>query len=409
MFAGTILGLRMLMKRLAPYLVFSCSCLSLFLPGNAPAEENSSVEFPLLEGLEKAVDFWKRVFTEFSTTQLVFFDLNDPSKIYDVLDVGEGSRPREFIATEKMRIAGEHSVDPESIKAQRGIKERFMSGLARSGQYIQQMQQVFRDDSLPVELVYLPLVESSFDIRAQSSAGALGMWQFIRSTGKRFLRIERHVDERRDPLESTRAAAKLLKANYQLLGNWPLALTAYNYGEAGLLRAVEEIGSRNLVDLIRNYEHRYWGFASKNFYAEFLAAVEVAKNPTRYFPELEFHPPLTITEFVLERATPVSGLLVSTGLSQEQFFEMNPALSSKISVVPAGYRVKFPTGKSPEPIVVTKTNSPEPTLVRHRVRRGETLVHIAQRYDASVDEIRQLNRLQRAALRAGQTLLVPKP
>jgi membrane-bound lytic murein transglycosylase D len=408
MFAATILCLRMLMKLLPRYIVFSC-CLGVFLPVSVPAQENPSVEFPLLEGLERAVDFWKRIFTEFSATQLVFFDLNDPSKIYDVLEVGDGSRPREFIAAEKMRIAGEHGVDPETIKAQRGIKERFMSGLARSGQYIQQMQQIFREESLPVELVYLPLVESSFDIRAQSSAGALGMWQFIRSTGKRFLRIERHVDERRDPLESTRAAAKLLKANYELLGNWPLALTAYNYGEAGLLRAVEEIGSRNLVDLIRNYEHSYWGFASKNFYAEFLAAVDVAKNPKRYFPELEFHAPLTITEFVLEKATPLSGLLVSTGLSQERFFEMNPALSSSISVVPAGYRVKSLTTKSPEPIMVTKVTAPEPSLVRHRVRRGETLVHIARRYDASVDEIRQLNRLQRAALRAGQTLLVPKP
>jgi len=409
MFAANICGLYMPMMSFAQRFVFFWCSLVFVLPATSQAQEDPPVEFPLLEGLEKAVDFWKRIFTEFGTTQLVFFDPTDPSKVYEVLEVGEGSRPREFIVAEQARIAAEHGVDPERVKAQRGIKERFMNGLARSGQYIQQMQQIFRDDGLPIELTYLPLVESSFDIRAQSSAGALGMWQFIRSTGKRFLRIERNIDERRDPWESTRAAARLLKANYQLLGNWPLALTAYNYGEVGLLRAVEQVGSRNLVDLIRNYEHRNWAYASKNFYAEFLAAVEVAKNPTRYFPGLEFQPPLSIAEFVLEKATPVPGLLTATGLTRDQFLEMNPALSSKIDVVPVGYRVKFPTGKSPEAIAVTTNTSPEPTLVRHRVRRGETLVHIARRYDASIDEIRQLNGLQRAAIRAGQTLLVPKP
>src|ERR1700746_702120 len=123
----------------------------------------------------------------------------------------------------------------------------------------------------------------------------------MRATGKEFrLRIDRIIDERKDPLESTRAAAALLDQNYQALGNWPLALTAYNYGAGGLARAVAEIQSDDLVELIRDYNHEYWGFAPKNFYAEFLAAVEVAKNSKQYFPELEFDSPLAVKEIELK-------------------------------------------------------------------------------------------------------------
>src|SRR2546428_10150378 len=166
-----------------------------------------------------------------------------------------------------------------------------IAGLKRSGRYMQHIEQIFREKNLPVELGYLPLVESSFDVHARSVVGATGMWQFMRATGKEFrLRIDRIMDERKDPLESTRAAAALLDQNYQALGNWPLALTAYNYGAGGLARAVAEIQSDNLVELIQNYNHPYWGFAPKNFYAECLPAVVDAKNMHKYSPGLEPHP-----------------------------------------------------------------------------------------------------------------------
>jgi len=287
--------------RLAIFLLFFCLCLSP-ATGHAQADSAAVSAVTLLPGLENQVEFWKKIFTEYSLSQLIFFDPLDMSRIYEVLEVGEDNRPQSYIDGERERIASIVGVDVERVQAQRGIKERMFAGLRRSGRYMQHIEQIFREKELPVELGYLPLVESSFDITARSFAGAMGMWQFMRPTGKEHrLRIDHAIDERRDPLESTRAAASLLKRNYELLGSWPLALTAYNYGAAGIARAVAELQSDNLVELIQNYQHPYWGFAPKNFYAEFLAAVEVAKNMNRYFPGIEPDRPLAVHEIELKQ------------------------------------------------------------------------------------------------------------
>jgi peptidoglycan lytic transglycosylase D len=396
-------------------LVFFCLMIS---PVSLQAQTDPSKEnpFPLLPGLEKPVEFWQKIFTEYSISQLVFFDPLDMSKIYEVVDVGEQDRSQTYIDAEKARIAAANGVDVERVKAQRGIKERTIDGLKRSGRYMRHIEQVFRDKGLPVELGYLPLVESSFNINARSYVGATGMWQFMRATAKEFrLRMDRVIDERKDPLESTRAAAALLEQNYQTLGNWPLALTAYNYGAGGLSRAVAAIQSDNLVDLIENYSHPYWGFAPKNFYAEFLVAVDVAKNVERYFPGLELHPAVVIREVELKKASSLTSLANSHGLPLHQFLEWNPALSAGMKVVPAGYRVKLPAGGKIEPLVEVAERQPQPQakeqlqLVRHRVKRGETVLQIAQRYGSSVEKILQANGIRRAhLLKPGVTLLIPK-
>jgi membrane-bound lytic murein transglycosylase D len=397
----------MTMKRYTRVLVFLW--LWVGLPA-AYGESRDESFFAVPAGLEKAVEFWKQVFTVYDTSQLIFFDPADPAKIYSVIQVENEKELRRLINAEKNRIAAAHGVDEESIKSQRGIKNRFAEGLARSGRYIEQMREIFQEQGLPVELTYLPLIESSFNIQARSHAGAVGMWQFIRSTGKRFLRIDGAIDERRDPLEATRAAARLLSENYRKLGNWPLAITAYNHGPEGLSRAVAKVGSWNLVDLIQKYESRTWGFASKNFYAEFLAAVEVAGNPQRYFPGLEYHPPVPLREIPLEKGTTVAALLKTTGAARDQFFEWNPALSSRASVVPRGYRVKVAAAAAPEAILQNVSAAPDSGIVRHRVKRGETLSQIASRYDASLDEITEINGIRKVHfIAAGQELLIPKP
>jgi membrane-bound lytic murein transglycosylase D len=353
-----------------------------FSPGNAQSQIKPGTEdpFPLLPGLESPVEFWKKIFTEYSSSQLVFFDPLDMSRIYDVLDVGEDSRTPEYINGERERIAATHGVDVERVRAQRGIKERTAAGLKRSGRYIAQMQQIFRDRGLPIELTYLPIVESSYDLNARSSAGALGMWQFMRTTGRQYMRVDRSIDERRDPIESTRAAAAFLQQSYETLGNWPLAITAYNYGPGGMARAVKEMESDNLVDLIRDYRHPYWGFPPKNFYAEFLAAVEIGKNVNQYFPELTLDPPLSIREIELKISSSLGALAKNTGLTRDQFLAWNPALTEQIRSVPAGYRVKVPVDSNAQPVVKSHETrkSPQPTeeqpqVVRHQIKRGETL------------------------------------
>jgi membrane-bound lytic murein transglycosylase D len=393
-------------------------CLAI-VPGKIQSETKPGMEdpFPLLPGLENAVEFWKKIFTEHSMSQLVFFDPLDMSKIYEVLDVGEESRTPEYINGERERIVAAHGVDMERVRAQRGIKERTAAGLKRSGRYIAQMQQIFRDRGLPIELTYLPIVESSYDINARSSAGALGMWQFMRTTGRHYMRVDRSIDERRDPIESTRAAASFLKQTYETLGNWPLAITAYNYGPGGMARAVKEMESDNLVDLIRDYRHPYWGFPPKNFYAEFLAAVDIGKNVNQYFPELEFDPALEIQEIELKNGVSLIGLAKNTRLTRDQLLTWNPALTAQTRSVPAGYRLKVPVDLKAQPIIevaqsreiVRSQPREQPQVVRHQVKRGETLFQIARRYGASVDRILHMNGMRKShRLQAGTTLLVPK-
>jgi len=401
------------MKYTARWLLLLLVFCVAFAPGNAQPQTQPGTEdhFPLLPGLENAVEFWKKIFTEYSISQLVFFDPLDMSRIYDVLDVGEESRTSEYINGERERIAGAHGVDLERVRAQRGIKERTAAGLKRSGRHIAQMQQIFRERGLPIELTYLPIVESSYDITARSSVGALGMWQFMRATGRQYMRVDRFIDERRDPIESTRAAASFLRESYETLGNWPLAITAYNYGPGGMSRAVAAIESDNLVDLIRNHSHPYWGFAPKNFYAEFLAAVEVGKNVNQYFPELQLEAPLAIQEIELKNSVSLITLAKNTGLTQDQLLGWNPALSAQTRLVPAGYRVKVPVDSKMQPIIeVAQTQAKEqPQVVRHQVKRGETLFQIARRYGASVDRILKVNGMGKShRLQAGTMLLIPK-
>ena len=385
-----------------------------FAPGNAQPQTQAGTEdhFPLLPGLESAVEFWKKIFTEYSISQLVFFDPLDMSRIYDVLDVGEEGRTSEYIDGERERIAAAHGVDLERVRAQRGIKERTAAGLKRSGRHITHMQQIFRERGLPIELTYLPIVESSYDITARSNVGALGMWQFMRTTGRQYMRVDRSIDERRDPIESTRAAASFLRESYETLGNWPLAITAYNYGPGGMSRAVAAIESDNLVDLIRDYQHPYWGFAPKNFYAEFLAAVEIGKNVNQYFPELQLEAPLAFQEIELKNSVSLTALAKNTGLTRDQLLGWNPALSAQTRLVPAGYRVKVPVDSKMQPIIeVAQTAQPkeQPQVVRHQVKRGETLFQIARRYGASVDRILKVNGMGKShRLQAGTTLLIPR-
>ena len=172
--------------------------------------------------------------------------------------------------------AGDYYRARRNIRCQVGQSDRFRAGLIRSGAYMDEIQKIFRQYNLPQDLAYLPHVESSFNPQAYSKFGAAGMWQFTRVTGKEFLRIDYIVDERRDPLISARAAAEFLQRNHAQLGTWPLALTAYNYGPAGTKRALDQEGGYEKIFL--NYRKGHFKFASRNFYSEFLAAVDVAKQ-----------------------------------------------------------------------------------------------------------------------------------
>jgi len=218
--------------------------------------------------------------------------------------------------------------------------------------------------------------------------------------------VTRTVDERRDPLDSSRAAASYLQQAYENLGSWPLAITSYNYGQAGMARAVATVGSNDLVDLIRDYDHRRFGFAPKHFYAEFLAAVEIGSNFQTYFPDLELDAPTPIEEMELTARTSIASLVKSTGLNRKELLAWNPALRISTMVVPAGYRVKLPKDRNSEPLIEV---AEVPQVIHHRVRRGDTLLQIAKRYGASLQQILEANGIRRAhVIRVGTTLVIPQ-
>ncbi len=417
------------MQRAARWLLAPLLALGLILPSQTKAESDSQSQepFPLVPGLEKPVEFWKKIFAHYSTSQMVFFDPLDMSRIYEVLEVGEVSRTSDEITDQRSRIAAAHGIDIERVKAQRGIRERTEAGIKRSGRYMDYMKRVFRERGLPEDLAYLPLVESSFNINARSSAGAMGMWQFMRVTGRQYMRVDRNIDERIDPIESTRAAASYLSQAHRTLGSWPLAITSYNYGQGGMARAVAEVGSDNLVDLIEKYSHPYWGYAPKNFYAEFLVAVEIGKNYQQYFPGLQLDTPASFREVEVRNGSSLTRLARAAGLSLDEFLEWNPGISRNARTIPAGYQMKLPSKEGAPVVLQVAQNKPDKSeklakspsgnppreakvqLVRHRVKRGETVTQIARRYGASAERILEANSLRRAnLLQVGALLLIPR-
>src|SRR5262249_30675666 len=161
---------------------------------------------------------------------------------------------------------------------------------------------------------------------AYSSVGAAGIWQFMRATGYRFMRIDSSIDERKDPIMATRAAARYFSDAYSRLGEWPLAVTSYNHGVSGLVRAVSTVGTKDLGTLIRKYDGTAWGFASKNFYAEFMAALEVEQRAAAYFPELKREDPWRFDEIRLGRPISYSELVRFSKSDDDEIANLNRAL-----------------------------------------------------------------------------------
>src|SRR5437762_913155 len=283
-----------------------------------------SAELPV-QGLESRVEFWKKVYTEYGENDVIIHDRVHPNLIYDIASRTDQAakiaavqkaldeisanlaNPQQLsVIAEQVRasiLAGGLPLTVASIAdlkdnvhTQLGIKERFRQGVIRSGRYVDTFQSIFEKQGVPPEIALLPLVESSFENRALSNAGAAGIWQFTRGTGRIYLNVSKKVDERLDPSKAARAAARLLHDNYSALGSWPLAITAYNHGRAGMMRAQNEVGSSEITKIIDDYRGPLFGYASMNFYSEFVAAVDVYRNYEQYFGELALDKPSTKPE-----------------------------------------------------------------------------------------------------------------
>jgi membrane-bound lytic murein transglycosylase D len=296
------------------------------------------------------------------------------------------------------------------------------------------MERIFRSERLPLELTRLQLIESCFNLRAYSKVGAAGIWQFMPATGRRFIRVDNLVDERRDPISSTRAAARFLREMHDMLGAWPLAITAYNHGPRGLARAVDQTGTTDIGRIVREYQGKAFGFASRNFYAEFLAALDVERDHRTHFGELPAPTPWRYREHRLDRALGIEAAARIANTDREELALLNPALSPLVvsgrRPIPQGYRLRMPDGEAGEAIETrlaeyrveervtsgvgakpekrrVTTTARRPTVVTHRVRRGQTLSHIAKQHRVSVESLRRANRLGKSSrLRVGQVLKI---
>lgn len=326
------LGKRLYGKR--PRLVWcgGVSVLVLLLWGfSASADVPSAEFFPIPDALRPSVSFWKKIFSEVEVTGGLLHDMKDPAIIYETLQqlpsnsqerqntisgyrdyyqiilFTLASGKREDLSSDEARVLtmfqGKDSSEvlqeaAASMRFQGGMRERFMRGIIRSSAYRPDMERIFASFGLPVELTYLPHVESSFENRALSKVGAAGVWQIMPATGRRFLTVNGRVDERLDIQAATVAAAQIFQENYDHLGTWPLAITAYNHGLYGMKQAVETMGTKDFGVIFQYYRGPLFGFASQNFYAEFLAAIEVAQNYTRYFGDIPIDSPVPFSTMV---------------------------------------------------------------------------------------------------------------
>ncbi|MCB1032847.1 MAG: LysM peptidoglycan-binding domain-containing protein, partial [Acidobacteria bacterium] len=424
----------------------------------APAELDARL-FPLPEALEDNVNFWTDVFAEYTSEQAVLHDEEHLDIVYAVLDYSrleasdlsdvEKYRRREKAAGETIQryssillaLANDRAPDDEDhrrvralleglpggsskfrqakdrLRIQTGLKDRFAAAIERSGRYMSEMEASFTRHGVPPVLTRMAFVESMFQEGARSKVGAGGVWQLMPSTARHYLNIGAEVDERFDPLAAAEAAARILRSNFQSLESWPLAVTAYNHGANGMRRAVTNLGTNDPGVVLTQHKSRTYGFASRNFYAEFLAAAKVYAHRRVYFPQVQPQPPLRFDTFVPGLYVSVLDLAHQSGLDLDDFKELNPAFDGEIwqggLLVPKGYRLRVPSG-SAERVAAAydalpdSRKSPYQAGRRHRVRSGDTLSGIARRYGTSVAALQRANKLRGSHLiRIGQTLLIP--
>ncbi|MDM8551121.1 LysM peptidoglycan-binding domain-containing protein [Desulfobacterales bacterium HSG2] len=305
------------------------------------------------------------------------------------------------------------------IRTQPGHAFSFKVGLIRSGRYVDAIKQILAEYDLPEELAYLPMIESAFNPAAVSHAGAAGMWQFMRRTGKAYdLTINELVDERKDPILSTHAAAKLLKSNYKILKSWPLAITAYNHGVRGMRKAVKHVNSTDIGDILRGYDGRRFEFASRNFYAEFVAAADICRRYAEYFGKIEFDKPLKVARLKLPAYITVETLEKYSPLTASDIRDLNPALDPSVfeagNFIPKDYGLNVLIqhrdilASSYESIPDALKHRYVPAKSKYRVRRGETLSEIARAHNTSVEAFKKLNGIRKSRkIRSGQRLKVP--
>lgn len=421
-------------------------------------------EVPLT--LRPRVAFWIDIFARYGRNHAVIHHRDYPQVVFGVLDFGPASAELSAAALEKFRREEikkytaaltrdlEHLASgaapaterqrelvekmtpvpggtrkyrdtfaEDLIRSQTGIREKYAAAIERSGRYMPYIERIFvRDFALPLELTRLPFVESSFDYKAYSSAGAAGIWQFMPRTARLYMTVNNLVDERRDPIIASESAAKYLQAAFRRLGTWPLAVTSYNHGVGGVSKAVRKVGTTNIAAIIEHPGDRPFGFASNNFFPSLLAALYVYENRHVYFPDVKIESPLRFEQVRLSQSASIRHVVKQLGISVEELRRHNYAPGEAVwqgrYALPKGYTLRVPAEfgvrlaqlKTPE--ARPAPSAPAASAVHggtvYRVRKGDTLSGIGKRFGVSVADLMELNGLASPVVRANQTLVVKK-
>ncbi len=462
---------------------------------------SSSRTFPVPSEIKGNVAFWRNVYGKWSRGEVAIHDDEYMEVIYEVTDLpgpalnGYTAEQKRFVRARKAHYKRrlkdlEHKIRAglspsrydralygklmdaggkwaiysasERVRSQRGLRERFRRGLAISGRYDAKFREIFRSRGLPEDLAYLPHVESSFQANAYSSVGAAGIWQFMRGTGRKYMTVNGVVDERLDPVTAAEGAAGYLGAAYRKLGSWPLAVTSYNHGQGGMAKA-KAIYGNDIGAIVRKYKGPYFKFASRNFYAEFIAAREVASHPHRYFPEgIRYQASLSEDRLILRHSASMPWIARYYGVSTHRLAGLNlhwkksvrqgstklptgstvwlpsgamkraegvPASSNSMMLAKAEYRPKAKreltrvarteyerksvkiakVRPKQKPVQVAKAKAKQkPVKKVHVVKPNETLYRVSTYYKLPVAELRRLNRMgpKDTNIRPGQRLRV---
>jgi len=401
----------------------------------APVKGSDEMPFERPDSLQPAVGFWTRVYSEVDSLSGFIHDSRNLDIVYETLRLNWYDSPQ--VQERKIEQAVQHYQDAlhslatgkredltareqkvlalwrdkdsgetleaaaDRLRFQRGQADRIRNGVIRAGAWENHIRKTLRDFGLPEGLAALPHVESSYNPSAQSHAGAAGLWQFTRFTGRHYLRVDHIVDERVDPVKSTDGAARLLQKYYSKLHSWPLTITAYNHGLSGVLRAVRETGSTDIGAIVQAYTGPRFGFASRNYYAAFLAAADVTRNAEKYFGPLDRQEAEDQWIVKLPSFLPVSDLVQQLELDTDVIKSLNPALQHAVwsgnKYVPKGYQLRLPatTGSTAITALLNRVQGQAQQVPDYfyQVREGDTLSGIALHHNHSVHDLMELNNL----------------
>lgn len=410
-------------------------------------ENQPQNDFSTPEELQDIVTFWTYIFGIYDKNYLVFYNSDNVGIVYSVLDFSDiGDMDNSLVGTFKAQMVSEETAkirvllkkvatqlaqnksdlsqlsDDEAriakllladieyldvseknlldkLTYRYGFAHRIEKALKVSGRYMDEMRRIFIERGLPTELTVIPFVESAFNLEAHSHAGAAGIWQFIEATGKRYLRIDEYVDERFDPILAAYAAATHLSHEYKLLNSWALTINAYNTGPGRMLQAIKQLGTTDIGVIVKKFKGSGYGFDSRNYFPEILAALNVYKNKEFYFgPDFKSLPKQEFEYLATPAPMNIKQLARLSGISMSELSDMNISLKTEVlngeKTLPTGYLLKIPPQAKQNVILAMQDlHSQVKTATHHVVEKGDTLQKIAKQYDLPVSDLAAMNQL----------------